>query len=138
MRNIEKYEKEVLDSLNYCDLDRKLENVDKGLEADCTDRNCRECKNRYREWLLEEAKEPVLDEVEKAYLSAVIRPFRNRVNYITKEDYITKEETFDSPMEFIHIDLSDGDIADFPNFKANTMYKGMELDKSYTLQELGL
>lgn len=62
----------------------------------------------------------------------MIKPFRNRVNYITKE------KPFNSSMEFIHIDLSDGDVADFPNFKANTMYKGMELDKSYTLQELGL
>lgn len=41
-------------------------------------------------------------------------------------------------MEFIHIDLSDGDVADFPNFKANTIYRGMEVDKYYTLQELGL
>ena len=81
-------------------------------------------------WLLEERKEPILDDAERKYLSAVIKPFRGKVRYISKH--------FDSTMEFIHIDLSDGDIADFPNFKANTMYKGMELNKYYTLKELGL
>lgn len=27
---------------------------------------------------------------------------------------------------------------DFPNFKPNTMYKGMKMYKNYTLEELGL
>lgn len=137
MLNIEKYKNEIINA-RYTNLtcsvhDRllQLSNIS------CTG-NCIECKKNVMEWLLSEYKEPILNDTEREYLSAVIKPFRNRVNYITKEDYITKEETFDSPMEFIHIDLFDGDIADFPNFKANTMYKGMELDKSYTLQELGL
>lgn len=85
------------------------------------------------DWMARPYKEPaVLDDVEREYLSAVIKPFRNRV------DYIMKEENICSSTEFIHIDLSGGDIADFPNFKVGTMYKGMEIDKSYTLQELGL
>ena len=39
-----------------------------------------------------------------------------------------------------HADMfpNDADIADFPNFKANTMYKGMKLGRKYTLEELGL
>ena len=36
----------------------------------------------------EEYKEPVLDEKEKEYLSAVIRPFRDRVKYIYKINVI--------------------------------------------------
>lgn len=74
----------------------------------------------------------ILDDAEKSYLSAVIKPFRKRVKHISKE------EDFDCDGEFIHIELSDGDIADFPDFKSNTMYKGMEPDKKYTLEELGL
>lgn len=74
----------------------------------------------------------ILDDAERRYLSAVIRPFRKRV------EYISKEEDFDGPAEFIHIELSDGDIADFPDFKANTMYKGMKLGHGYTLEELGI
>lgn len=74
----------------------------------------------------------ILDDVEKKYLSAVIKPFRKIVKYISKE------EDFDCPYEFIHIELYDGDIADFPDFKANTMYKGMKLGYEYSLEELGL
>ena len=74
----------------------------------------------------------ILDDVERRYLSAVIRPFRKRV------EYISKEEAFDCSEEFIHIELSDGDISDFPNFKANTMYKGMKPGRKYTLEELGI
>ncbi len=83
-------------------------------------------------WMSQPYKEPILDDSEKKYLSAVIKPFRTRVKHISKE------ETFDGPTEFIHIDLSDGDVADFPNFKADTMYKGMEVGKYYTPEELGL
>lgn len=85
------------------------------------------------EWMAEPYKGQILDEVEKAYLSEVIKPFRKRVNYIMK-----KENIDNSSKEFIHIELSDEDIADFPDFKANTMYKGMKVGIHYTLQELGL
>ena len=74
----------------------------------------------------------ILDDAERRYLSAVIKPFRKRVKHISKE------EVFDCSEEFIHIELSDGDISDFPNFKANTMYKGMKLGYEYSLEELGL
>lgn len=49
----------------------------------------------------------ILNEAERQYLSAVIRPFRDQVQSITK-------------------------------FEDSTMYKGMELGKEYTLEELGL
>lgn len=136
MLNIEKYKDDIINA--------EIGNItccvhDDILHLDCIE-NCGECKKNVMKWLLEECKEPavldkepaVLDDVERKYLSAVIKPFRGKVSYISKQ------KTFDSLMEFIHIDLSDGDIADFPNFKANTMYKGMEVDKYYTLEELGL
>lgn len=138
MKNIEKYKKEVIARLDTCQMERMIKDITGFNYCGSGSDHCTPCAEYVYKWLLSEYKEPILNDTEREYLSAVIKPFRNRVNYITKEDYITKEETFDSPMEFIHIDLSDGDIADFPNFKANTMYKGMELDKSYTLQELGL
>ena len=75
-------------------------------------------------------KKEILDEKEKEYLSAVIKPFRNRVKYI-------KKVSFNSEKEFIRIDL-EGDYISLPNFEKNTMYKGMELSKEYTLEELGL
>lgn len=82
------------------------------------------------DWMSEPYKAPILDDVEKDYLSAVIKPFRKRIKYIAIWDIDSKP--------FVHIELSGGDCMNFPNFKANTMYKGMEPKKRYTLDELGL
>jgi len=74
--------------------------------------------------------EPILDDKEKEYLSSVIRPFRDKVEYIVKKNVFAK-------IYYIYIRLND-DSADLPNFKENTMYKNMKLDEEYTLEELGL
>lgn len=74
----------------------------------------------------------ILDDVEKRYLSAVIRPFRKRVDYIMKiSDPLGYEK------EYIFIKL-DEDSFSLPYFTAGTMYQGMELERAYTLEELGL
>ena len=73
---------------------------------------------------------PILDESERRYLSAVIRPFRDRVRSITKNPKMNGKE------EYIVIDI--GFQMFFPDFESNTMYKGMDLGKEYTLEELGL
>ena len=79
-----------------------------------------------------EEKGEILDEVEKEYLRAVIKPFREKINHISK--YAECDNNF----EFIYIGLKSGDTMAFPNFKKDTMYKGMKEDKGYTLEELGL
>lgn len=71
-----------------------------------------------------------LGEEEKKYLSAVIKPFRDRVKYIA--NVINYGEN-----NYIDIVLNDWSFA-LPNFKKGTMYNGMEPDKRYTLKELGL
>lgn len=73
----------------------------------------------------------ILDDVEKRYLSAVIRPFRKRV------DYIMKSSNSCCDKEYIFIRLDD-DFLSLPYFEASTMYQGMELERAYTLEELGL
>lgn len=83
----------------------------------------------------EEEKKEILDEVEKEYLRTVINPFRKRVENITKFSRIGGYHT---EKEFIYIKVY-GDIPiTLPYFKKNTMYKGMEAHKDYTLEELGL
>ena len=73
----------------------------------------------------------ILDDVEKEYLSAVIRPFKNKVDGIVKTGgYYDKE--------FISIVLKGEADSSFPYFKKNTMYKGMEIGREYSLEELGL
>ena len=71
----------------------------------------------------------ILDDAEKRYLSAVIRPFRDRVKYIKKIDCACEE--------YIHIQLN-RDWIILPHFRTGTMYKGMKPDHAYTLEELGL
>lgn len=77
-------------------------------------------------------KESILDEKEKEYLRAVIRPFRDRIVYITKYEY----ENYDE--QYILIRFDEGGVFILPDFKKGTMYKGMELDRKYTIEELGL
>ena len=87
----------------------------------------------------EEYKEPVLDEEEKKYLSAVIKPFRDRVIYIKKIDMYLGCNKYD---EYILGELSNkDDVVDtfaLPYFPKGSMYKNMETNKKYTLEELGL
>ncbi len=71
----------------------------------------------------------ILDEGEKEYLTNVIKPFKHKVEYIVKKCYLDKE--------YVSIVLIEENI-DLPYFKKGTMYKGMEEDKKYTLEELGL
>ena len=84
-------------------------------------------------WLEEddgkECKPTILTDEEKAYLSAVIKPFRGKVRSIGKVSF--------GGEEFLKIYLEDETIP-FPFFTKGTMYKGMEANKAYTLEELGL
>ena len=72
----------------------------------------------------------ILDDKEKEYLSNVIKPFRDKVEYIVKET--------SSYNEYIKITIKKDDCLSFPYFKRGTMYKGMEEEKEYTLEELSL
>lgn len=92
----------------------------------------------FREDCWEEYKEPILDKEEKEYLSAVIKPFRDRITYIAKAE----EDIHWFYWIMIRVDL--GFIDDYyelslpPFMKTSAMYKNMEVGKEYTLKELGL
>lgn len=84
----------------------------------------------------------VLDEKEKKYLESIIRPFKDRVEYIEK-----KKITDCNNNTFYYIVIATISVASdseidpiyFPYFKPESkMYEGMELNKKYTLKELGL
>lgn len=84
---------------------------------------------KFLEWLEEEYVPNILTDKEKAYLSAVIKPFREEVETIEKASFEEDEQ----------LQISDGDtVMAFPCFEKGTMYKGMEEYKYYTLEELGL
>lgn len=86
----------------------------------------------------------ILDKKEKEYLSAVIKPFRERVISITKHSS-NKDLCFISiviePKKEIKHMLFEGEMEEIflPFFKKNSlMYQDLELDKKYTLEELEL
>lgn len=72
----------------------------------------------------------ILDTKEKEYLSVVIKPFRNKVNKVTKKQY--------EDIEWIHVSFANNDSFSFPAFDKNKMYKGMNANRGYSLEELGL
>lgn len=129
MKNIEKYKDIVLKSLDACSIDTLLRG--KMVNGYCEGFKCEGCGERVLKWLLEETKEP-LDDVEKEYLSAVIKPFRKKISYIRKSKDPRKGKNY------IKIEFCDGDRMFFPNLSNDEMYKGMKLDRNYTLEELGL
>ena len=127
MLNIEKYR-------------AKLENYDNSLDRDickirekCEDIKNRNCKSCYKcrkeniEWLLSECQ--ILDDAEKRYLKGVIRPFRNEVLSIRKLSAVS---------EWIVIQMESYLEIHLPAFKKGTMYQGMERNRRYTIEELGL
>lgn len=77
----------------------------------------------------------ILTNEEKEYLSAVIKPFRNRVSCIKKVQF--HDKYFISIKVFSIFNLTQIECIDFPVFITD-IYKGMEGGKCYTLEELGL
>lgn len=83
------------------------------------------------DWMAQEYKPEILDKVEKKYLSEVIRPFREEVIDITKMKDLVRYR------DFIRIQVGD-EYMFLPRFEKDTMYKGLEYDKPYKPEELGL
>ena len=88
--------------------------------------------DKFTSLAIAESKEPVLYEEERKYLSEVIRPFRNHVTSVRK--------WFNGIDYQILISLDNADnLCQLPRFPLSSeMYKGMDSDKWYSLQELGL
>lgn len=73
----------------------------------------------------------ILDDIEKEYLRNIIKPFRDKVVFISK---VTCEDE-----ECISIIMRpEYDSFSLPYFKKGTMYKGMNKRRDYSLKELGL
>ena len=96
-------------------------------EEYCSSRSCEKCK----EWLKQEYKPQILTDKEREYLAAVIKPFRDKVASITKE------ENSHPISEHIIVTLIGMDNYEdyliFPDFELDAMYKNMEIGKEYKL-----
>lgn len=85
---------------------------------------------RFRETLAES----ILTDKERAYLKAVLKPFAKNVEYVYKSD----DFRFNNTNEFIAAYINGRPDMFLPVFKVGTMYKGMDLNREYTLKELGI
>ena len=88
----------------------------------------------FREDCWEEYKEPILDEAEKEYLGNIVKPYRDRVRFIVKTESTGYERIIICLLGLTQYNT----YITLPYFYKNTMYKGMEVEKEYTLEELGL
>lgn len=109
-------------------LDEIQSKIDSRIEAS----SCSTYTDDILEWMSQPYKESILDDKEREYLAAVIRPFRNKI------DTISKFTTWDGSSQYIYISMKDNHIATLPVFPKGTMYKGMKGGRHYSLKELGL
>ena len=138
MLNIEKYKDEIIEEyqnlIKTTAIDGDGNRMNKAIRT-IAYKHCRKiligASNPFK-WLCEEYKEPILDDVEREYLSAVIKPFRKKISYIIKSKDLSEGK------KYIKIELCNGDTMYFPYLANDAMYKGMKLDRNYTIEELGL
>lgn len=76
-------------------------------------------------------RKPILDDAERKYLKAVCKPFHQHILYIKKVGH-------NGGLEYIKAKMESDDVMTLPDFKAGKMYIGMESDKEYHLDDLGI
>lgn len=85
----------------------------------------------------------ILDDVEREYLKTVLKPFHDKVANVIKYGHILIDDS-KCKKEYLLIQLYDRTLRfcdrtlEFPDFDSGKMYSGMERNKEYTLDELGI
>lgn len=96
------------------------------------------CTDAFKQWLNQEYGKSVLTDSEKRYLEAVLMPFKNRVLYVAKVISNTGDKAF---LEIRIKSLFGENRREgifLPFFHPKKMYGGMEENRRYTIEELGL
>lgn len=138
MLNIEKYKDEILSKKEKLSIGCASAEI-AGLCCDVL--KCPECRKKTMKWLTSEYKEPILTEKEKAYLKAVIKPKRDEVTVIRKRCVCEGlENEYSSVSIYTKHPTVAGNFFAFFDFviTEDMPFEGMELEKEYTLEELGL
>lgn len=140
MKNIEKFEKEISHLVNKgSSLECSIATV-AGIRAEkpCYDQVCKECHNKCIEWMCSEYKENILTEEEKDIVKAMI-DFAHKCGV-----YVVNVCKFQDELKGVYIHCKfkgkENDNTDFIEspWLPNNMFKGMENDINYTLEELGI
>lgn len=135
MLNGEKY-KDELENLENRSLVCFIAKEKVGLRCDVG--YCLKCEKEAFKWILEEYKEPILTDKEKEILKNISRRFDNIGHHIItikkKKCFVDNGSLiFKVKVDAVHHTYSESDL-----FYLDKKFKGMELEKEYTLEELGL
>ena len=80
---------------------------------------------------------PILDKAERRYLKTVFRPFYKKIISVYKD--VSRSEKSECLFAKVKpLNAAVEDCMAFPEFENGTMYKGMEPNHMYTLEELGI
>ena len=131
MLNIEKYKEEILKYSGYQHSLICLIYEDIMKKNDCTG-CCSKCKRETIEWLTSEYKESILTDEEKACLKKIIKSKRDSVIYISKIAFLKGTEN-----EFTNIVIATKGTLEAVA-TPSIPFEGMELEREYSLEELGL
>ena len=140
MKNIEKYEHEISQLVNegddiVCSIATVAGIV---IENSCSTRNCKECQKECLEWMYSEYNEPILYDDEKDIIKPMIdtiMKFGCTVIDVRKID-IGNCKSFIS-IRYENPVIRTNDALSSPIID-NDKFKGMKLNRKYTLEELGI
>ena len=140
MKNIEKYEKEISKLVNEDNILPCAIATVAGIrkEKPCYHQECEECHKKCIEWMYSEYKEEILSDDEKDIVKEMcdfIYKFGCEVNYVYKSECVDGDCFIRAT--FKNIVTGRLGIIDSPYFN-NDMFKGMEIDKEYKPEELGI
>ena len=140
MKNIEKYEHEISQLVNEGDDIECAIATAAGIvkENSCSTRKCKECRKECLEWMYSEYNEPILSDDEKDIVKAmidIIHEFGCTVIDVKKIDIGNCDSFISIRYENPVIGVDDTISSPIIN---NDKFKGMELNRKYTLEELGL
>lgn len=136
MKNIEKYRDEIKNKIKE---NGTFDCAIKGLRGHVCDEDfrCTDCGLKSLDWLLEEYEEPsILTNKEKIIIKNILKafePFGKELSYISKNSW-----RCDSSRCYLYFKYEDDSCSSTPTINSDELFVGMELDKSYTLEELGL
>ena len=140
MKNIEKYQKEITNHIKeYGDsLECTIANIAGIREEKCYPQDCDECQKKCLEWMYSEYKEEILSDDEKEIVRVMldfIHKFGCTAICVEKID-IGNCDSFIS-IRYENPVIGTDDTISSPIID-NDKFKGMELNRKYTLEELGL
>lgn len=138
MTNLEFYKDKIKDYCNHNELTPAVMSVMSDNEVDYDKYDDSDDSDvLVLNWLCEEYKEPLLTAEEREYLSTVIKPYRDKCDSITIEKCVYTSRLYESILIRLETNCY-RDCMSLPHFKKETLYKGLETGKTYTLEELGL